>query len=87
LIGDMSLVGPRPPIPGEVSLYERRSRRRLSMRPGLTCTWQVSGRNEIADFNTWVKLDLDYIDNWSLMGDLMLLLRTVPAVLFGTGAR
>lgn len=87
LIGDMSLVGPRPPIPGEVSLYERRSRRRLSMRPGLTCTWQVSGRNDIADFNTWVKLDLDYIDNWSLMGDLMLLLRTVPAVLFGTGAR
>lgn len=86
-VGDMSLVGPRPPIPGEVSLYERRSRRRLSMRPGLTCTWQVSGRNDISDFDTWVKLDLDYIDNWSLSGDLMLLVRTIPAVLFGTGAR
>jgi exopolysaccharide biosynthesis polyprenyl glycosylphosphotransferase len=86
-VGDMSLVGPRPPIPGEVSLYDRRSRRRLSMRPGLTCTWQVSGRNDIADFDSWVKLDLDYIDNWSLMGDMMLLARTVPAVLLGTGAR
>jgi exopolysaccharide biosynthesis polyprenyl glycosylphosphotransferase len=86
-IGDMSLVGPRPPIPGEVSLYERRSRRRLSMRPGLTCTWQVSGRNEIKDFDSWVKLDLHYIDNWSLFGDLVLLVRTIPAVLFGTGAR
>lgn len=87
LIGDMSLVGPRPPIPGEVGLYERHSRRRLSMRPGLTCTWQVSGRNEIKDFESWVKLDLHYIDNWSLTGDLVLLLRTIPAVLLGTGAR
>lgn len=87
LVGDMSLVGPRPPIPGEVGLYERRSRRRLSMRPGLTCIWQVSGRNEISDFDSWVKLDLEYIDNWSLLGDFILLLRTVPAVVFGTGAR
>ncbi len=86
-IGEMSLVGPRPPIPGEVSLYERSSRRRLSMRPGLTCTWQVSGRNEIKDFDSWVKLDLQYIDNWSLFGDFVLLLRTIPAVLFGVGAR
>ena len=86
-IGEMSLVGPRPPIPGEVSLYERSSRRRLSMRPGLTCTWQVSGRNEIRDFDSWVKLDLQYIDNWSLFGDFVLLLRTIPAVLFGVGAR
>jgi exopolysaccharide biosynthesis polyprenyl glycosylphosphotransferase len=86
-VGDMSLVGPRPPLPGEVSLYERRSRRRLSMRPGLTCTWQVSGRNEIVDFEDWVALDLNYIDNWSLKNDLVLLLRTVPAVLLGTGAR
>lgn len=85
--GDMSLVGPRPPVPGEVTLYERRDRRRLSMRPGLTCTWQVSGRNEIVDFNSWVKLDLEYIDNWSLQRDLLLLFRTIPAVLFGTGAR
>jgi exopolysaccharide biosynthesis polyprenyl glycosylphosphotransferase len=87
LWGDMSLVGPRPPVPGEVSLYERRDRRRLSMRPGITCTWQVSGRNEISDFESWVKLDLDYIDNWSLGRDFMLLFRTIPAVLFGRGAR
>lgn len=87
LRGDMSLVGPRPPIPGEVRLYERRDRRRLSMRPGLTCTWQVSGRNEISDFEAWVKLDLDYIDNWSLGRDLVLIFRTIPAVLFGHGAR
>jgi exopolysaccharide biosynthesis polyprenyl glycosylphosphotransferase len=86
-IGDMSLVGPRPPIPGEVSLYERRDRRRLSMRPGITCTWQVSGRNEIKDFDAWVKLDLDYIDNWSLGRDVVLLVRTIPAVIFGAGAR
>jgi lipopolysaccharide/colanic/teichoic acid biosynthesis glycosyltransferase len=87
LRGDMSLVGPRPPVPGEVSEYERHSRRRLSMRPGLTCTWQVSGRNEIADFASWVELDLEYIDNWSLGRDFVLLFRTIPAVLFGTGAR
>jgi exopolysaccharide biosynthesis polyprenyl glycosylphosphotransferase len=87
LVGDMSLVGPRPPIPGEVSLYDRKSRRRLSMRPGLTCTWQVSGRNEITDFQDWVALDLQYIDNWSLLKDMALLLRTIPAVLLGTGAR
>ena len=87
LRGDMSLVGPRPPIPGEVSLYERRDRRRLSMRPGLTCTWQVSGRSKINDFEYWVKLDLDYIDNWSLRRDMLLLFRTVPAVLFGSGAK
>ena len=86
-IGDMSLVGPRPPVPNEVSAYERRYRRRLSMRPGLTCTWQVSGRNEISDFNSWVKLDLEYIDNWSLWNDICLILRTIPAVIFGTGAR
>ncbi|MBX7145611.1 MAG: sugar transferase [Oligoflexia bacterium] len=87
LVGDMSLVGPRPPIPGEVSMYERRDRRRLSMRPGMTCTWQVSGRNEISDFESWVKLDLEYIDNWSLARDFSLLFRTIPAVIFGRGAR
>ena len=86
-VGDMSLVGPRPPIPGEVSLYDRKSRRRLSMRPGLTCTWQVSGRNEIKEFKDWVALDLDYIDNWSLTQDFILLIKTIPAVVFGTGAR
>lgn len=87
LRGDMSLVGPRPPMPGEVSLYERRDRRRLSMRPGLTCTWQVSGRNQIRDFENWVKLDLDYIDNWSLMRDFELIFRTIPVIFLGTGAR
>ncbi len=86
LKGDMSLVGPRPPVPDEVNAYERRYRRRLSMRPGMTCTWQVSGRNEISDFSSWVKLDLEYIDNWSLGRDILLLFRTIPAVLFGTGA-
>ncbi|MCI5064143.1 sugar transferase [bacterium] len=85
--GDMSLVGPRPPVPGEVNLYERRDRRRLSMRPGITCTWQVSGRNTITHFEDWVKLDLEYIDNWSLQRDFVLLLRTIPAVLSGEGAR
>ena len=87
LIGDMSLVGPRPPVPGEVNFYERKNRRRLSMRPGLTCTWQVSGRNNIKDFESWVKLDLEYIDNWSLARDFGLLLKTIPAVIFGAGAR
>jgi len=85
--GDMSLVGPRPPLPSEVKLYERRFRRRLSMRPGITCTGQVSGRNEIPDFENWMKLDLEYIDNWSLGEDFKLLARTIPAVLSGTGAK
>jgi lipopolysaccharide/colanic/teichoic acid biosynthesis glycosyltransferase len=85
LKGDMSLVGPRPPIPEEVSLYERWQRRRLSMKPGLTCLWQVSGRNNL-DFNRWMELDLQYIDNWSPSLDLKILLRTIPVVLSGRGA-
>ncbi|HEV8659641.1 MAG TPA: sugar transferase, partial [Thermoanaerobaculia bacterium] len=85
LKGDMSLVGPRPPIPEEVASYHRWHRRRLSMKPGLTCLWQVSGRNEI-DFDRWMQLDLDYIDNWSPSLDLKILLRTIPAVLSGKGA-
>jgi exopolysaccharide biosynthesis polyprenyl glycosylphosphotransferase len=85
--GDMSLVGPRPPVPSEVRQYERRYRRRLSMRPGITCLWQVSGRNEIKDFDTWMRLDLQYIDTWSLLNDLRILFKTIPAVLFGHGAR
>jgi exopolysaccharide biosynthesis polyprenyl glycosylphosphotransferase len=86
LRGDMSLVGPRPPLPQEVARYERWQRRRLSMKPGITCLWQVSGRNEI-NFQDWMKLDLTYIDNWSLLLDLKILIKTVPVVLLGRGAR
>ncbi|MFA5139864.1 MAG: sugar transferase [Elusimicrobiota bacterium] len=85
LVGDMSLVGPRPPLPSEVGEYEVWQRRRLSMRPGMTGLWQVSGRNAIADFNEWVALDLKYIDKWSLWLDLWILGRTIHAVLRGTG--
>ena len=85
LKGDMSLVGPRPPVPQEVSLYERWQRRRLSMRPGLTCLWQIRGRNDI-DFDRWMQLDLEYIDNWSPMLDIQILAKTIPAVLSGRGA-
>lgn len=86
LRGEMSLVGPRPPLPSEVARYERWQMRRLSMKPGITCIWQVSGRNNV-DFDTWMRLDLLYIDTWSLFLDVKLLLRTVPAVLSGSGAR
>lgn len=86
LRGDMSVVGPRPPLPAEVTRYERWQRRRLSVRPGLTCTWQVSGRSEV-DFERWMELDLHYIDHWSLWHDLSIVLRTIPAVLLGRGAR
>jgi exopolysaccharide biosynthesis polyprenyl glycosylphosphotransferase len=85
LKGDMSLVGPRPPIPEEVASYRRWHRRRLSMKPGLTCLWQISGRNNI-DFDRWMQLDLQYIDNWSPTLDLKILVRTIPAVLLGRGA-
>jgi exopolysaccharide biosynthesis polyprenyl glycosylphosphotransferase len=85
LRGDMSLVGPRPPIPEEVARYERWQRRRLSMKPGLTCLWQVNGRNEL-DFGSWMALDLQYIDSWSLSLDLKILLKTIPVVLSGRGA-
>jgi exopolysaccharide biosynthesis polyprenyl glycosylphosphotransferase len=86
LKGDMSLVGPRAPLPEEVKEYSRWQRRRLSVKPGITCLWQISGRNEI-DFHEWMKLDLHYIDNWSLLLDLKILLRTFPVVLLGKGAR
>ncbi len=85
LRGDMSLVGPRPPIPEEVANYHRWHRRRLSMKPGLTCLWQISGRNNV-DFDRWMQLDLQYIDNWSPSLDLKILLRTIPVVLSGRGA-
>lgn len=88
LLGDMSLVGPRPLPVYEVNAIENSAhRRRMSMKPGITCIWQVAGRNKIRDFDDWVKLDLEYIDNWSLLLDLKLLLKTVPAVLLGRGAR
>lgn len=85
LAGDMSVVGPRPPIPSEVRQYKRWQRRRLSVRPGITCIWQISGRNDI-DFDRWMELDLEYIDRWSLWGDIAICLKTIPAVLFARGA-
>jgi len=85
LKGDMSLVGPRPAIPTEVAKYQRWQRRRLRMRPGLTCLWAVQGRDEV-DFETWMRLDLEYIDNWSLGLDARIMLLTIPEVLSGRGA-
>ena len=85
LRGDMSVVGPRPPLPSEVAKYEGWQLRRLSVRPGLTCIWQVSGRNQIS-FQEWMFLDMRYIDHWSLTEDLSLILRTLPQVLTGKGA-
>jgi exopolysaccharide biosynthesis polyprenyl glycosylphosphotransferase len=86
LKGEMSIVGPRPPLPSEVRQYERWQRRRLSMRPGITCVWQISGRSDI-DFDQWMDLDLEYIDNWSLWADLKIFFKTIPVVLIGRGAR
>lgn len=83
--GKMSLVGPRPPLPSEVTTYQPSQLRRLLVKPGLTCIWQVSGRSDL-DFDTWVKMDVSYIENWSLWLDLKLLAKTIPAVLTGRGA-
>jgi lipopolysaccharide/colanic/teichoic acid biosynthesis glycosyltransferase len=85
LRGDMTIVGPRPALPAEVAQYKTWQRRRLSVRPGLTCYWQVGGRNSIG-FDEWMLLDLRYVDNWSLMVDARLILRTFPVVLTGSGA-
>ncbi len=85
LRGDMSVVGPRPPVPQEVAKYQSWQRRRLSVRPGLTCIWQVSGRNEIS-FEQWMYMDLQYIDTWSFTKDISLILKTFPVVLTGRGA-
>jgi exopolysaccharide biosynthesis polyprenyl glycosylphosphotransferase len=85
LRGDMTLVGPRPPVPQEVAQYEPWQHRRLSVPPGLTCLWQVSGRNEVG-FEDWMYLDLQYIDNWSMGQDIGLILKTVPAVVTGRGS-
>ncbi|MCS7063864.1 MAG: sugar transferase [Methylacidiphilales bacterium] len=88
LRGEMSLVGPRPlPVYETENFSDYSQRRRMSVRPGLTCLWQVAGRNEIKDFSDWVRLDLEYIDNWSLWLDIQILLRTIPAVLARRGAK
>jgi len=86
LRGEMSLVGPRPLPVDEVQRFDDPAhRRRLSVKPGLTCLWQISGRNNVKDFKEWVRLDLEYIDNWSLWLDLRILWRTIPVVVTGTG--
>jgi exopolysaccharide biosynthesis polyprenyl glycosylphosphotransferase len=88
LRGEMSLVGPRPLPVDEVKRFnDLAHRRRLSVKPGITCLWQVSGRNNVSDFRDWVRLDLEYIDNWSLWLDIKILWWTVPVVLTGVGAK
>lgn len=86
LKGDMSIVGPRPPLPVEVEMYKLWQRRRLSLKPGITCIWQVSGRNNIK-FERWMEMDLEYIDNWSLWLDFKILFKTFFVVIFGYGAQ
>lgn len=83
--GHMSLIGPRPCVPEEVQQYQPWQRRRLSMRPGITCLWQIRGRNNVK-FEDWMKLDLEYLDNWSLLLDFKILVKTIPVVIFGIGA-
>lgn len=85
LKGDLALVGPRPPIPDEVAEYSDWEWKRLEVKPGLTCTWQVSGRSDI-DFETQVQMDIEYIRKWNILRDISLLFRTIPAVLSGRGA-
>ena len=85
LKGDISLVGPRPPLQSEYKEFDLWHRRKLSVKPGMTCLWQISGRNNINDFNEWAKLDLQYIDNWSLWLDIKILFKTISVVLKGSG--
>jgi lipopolysaccharide/colanic/teichoic acid biosynthesis glycosyltransferase len=86
LKGDMSLVGPRPPLIKEYEQFSDWQREKLSVTPGMTCLWQISGRNEITDFNEWVRMDLQYIQQWSISGDVKIILRTFGAVLCRRGA-
>jgi lipopolysaccharide/colanic/teichoic acid biosynthesis glycosyltransferase len=85
LRGEMSVVGPRPPLPCEVEHYDERAMRRLTVKPGVTCLWQINGRSNVS-FDHWMELDNQYIDSWSPMGDLGIIARTVPAVVRGIGA-
>lgn len=85
LRGEMSIVGPRPPLPCEVEHYDAFAMRRLTVKPGITCLWQVSGRSNVS-FDEWMKLDNAYVDTWSPRLDCAILLRTIPAVLSGDGA-
>jgi lipopolysaccharide/colanic/teichoic acid biosynthesis glycosyltransferase len=85
LCGEMSLVGPRPPLPSEVAHYDANAMRRLSVKPGITCLWQAGGRSNL-DFATWMELDNRYVDHWTPWGDLWIILRTIPAVIRGEGA-
>ena len=86
LLGDMSLVGPRPAFRHELERYEFWEKRKLSIRPGITCLWQIRGRNKISKFDDWVRMDLEYIDNWSLWLDIKILIRTAWVVIAGTGS-
>lgn len=85
LRGEMSIVGPRPPLPDEVARYDDFARRRLSVKPGVTCLWQISGRSNLS-FDEWMRLDNRYIDSWSPLGDVWIVAKTIPAVLRGEGA-
>ena len=85
LTGDMSLVGPRPPLVTEFEEFNDYQKQKVSVKPGITCLWQVSGRNQISNFDEWVRLDLEYISRWSLVLDLTILMRTVETVLSGSG--
>ena len=85
LKGDMSLVGPRPPLVTEYAQFTDYQKQKLEVKPGITCLWQVSGRNDVVDFDEWVALDLEYIRNWSLLLDLKILLKTVREVVVGSG--
>ena len=83
--GEMNLVGPRPPIPSEVERYKPKWHRRLNMKPGITGLWQISGRNEIINFEDWVALDLKYIDEWNLKLDIIIIIKTIPHMFKGSG--